>query len=95
MVVGGSNKLIERKREGMNLPFITQHPISYASYKVEPSIGQLPCQNCGRLVTVILPFLGCVFCSDCMKGDSGTNDGSEVFYEKRRLWSKKENLSAG
>ena len=71
-------------------------PNSTYSYKIEPSIGKVPCQNCGRLVTVMLPFLGCVFCSDCIKGDSGYNDGDETFYEKRRLWSRKEGeLSAG
>ena len=51
----------------------------------EKTVGEIPCQNCGKMVTVMLPFIGCVFCSDCMKGDSGWNDGTEQFYDRRRL----------
>lgn len=51
----------------------------------EPKTAEIPCQNCGRLVTVTLPFIGCVFCGDCIKADSGWNDGTEDFYEPRRL----------
>lgn len=47
--------------------------------------AEVPCQNCGRLVTITLPFVGCVFCSDCMNNDSGWNDGTEQFYEPNRL----------
>ena len=51
----------------------------------EKTLGKAPCQNCGREVTVLLPFLGCVFCGDCMKaGDTGQYDGTEDFYDKRR-----------
>lgn len=45
--------------------------------------AEIPCQNCGRLVLVSLPFIGCVFCSSCIIGDSGWNDGSEDFYKPR------------
>jgi len=31
----------------------------------EQMFGELPCQICGRPVTVLLPFVGCVFCSKC------------------------------
>ena len=51
----------------------------------ERTLGEEPCQNCGRMVTIMLPFLGCVFCGDCMGADSGYNDGTEDFYEPRRL----------
>ena len=50
----------------------------------EKALAEIPCQNCGKLVTVMIPFIGCIFCSDCMIGDSGWNDGTEDFYEKRR-----------
>lgn len=30
--------------------------------------GEVPCQNCGKPVVVRLPFIGCVFCSDCSGG---------------------------
>lgn len=49
------------------------------------TLGKAPCQNCGKMVTVMFPFIGCVFCSDCMKGgDTGQYDGTEDFYDKRR-----------
>ena len=56
-----------------------------SEYIIKRSMGQVPCQNCGKLVTISLPFLGCVFCRDCMMGDSGQYDGTEDFYDKRRL----------
>ena len=31
----------------------------------EPKAIQAPCQSCGRLVWIILPFVGCVFCGEC------------------------------
>ena len=27
--------------------------------------GYIACQNCGKPVHVLLPFIGCVFCSKC------------------------------
>ena len=53
--------------------------------KQERTLGEAPCQNCGKMVTIMLPFVGCVFCEDCARGDSGWNDGTEQFYEPRRL----------
>ncbi len=50
----------------------------------ERTLGEAPCQNCGRMVTVMLPFIGCVFCNDCARSDSGQYDGTEDFYDKRR-----------
>lgn len=51
----------------------------------EPTLSEAPCQNCGRMVTIMLPFIGCVFCRDCVGADTGNNDGTEDFYEPRRL----------
>jgi hypothetical protein len=31
----------------------------------EVVIIDTPCQNCGKMVKVMLPFIGCIFCSDC------------------------------
>lgn len=46
---------------------------------------ELPCQNCGKLVWVTLPFYGCVFCSDCMKGESyETADAPE--FKRKFVW---------
>ena len=48
-------------------------PKSYVA--TSPKMGELtsaevPCFNCGKLVHVMLPFYGCVFCSDCTKSGS-------------------------
>ena len=51
----------------------------------EKTLGKAPCQNCGKMVTILLPFVGCVFCGDCGINDSGQNDGTEDFYDKRRV----------
>ncbi len=48
------------------------------------SYGEVPCQNCGVMTLVTLPFVGCVFCGDCNTNDSGQNDGTEDFYDRRR-----------
>ena len=58
---------------------------SATGWRPERGVGELPCQNCGKLVTVSLPFIGCVFCGDCFKADSGWDDGTEQFNEPRRL----------
>jgi len=52
----------------------------YQAKQPKPRIGQLPCQNCGRMVPVILPFLGCVFCSECAKGVAASD--SEHFHKQ-------------
>lgn len=47
------------------------------SYEPEKSTTWIECQNCGKPVFVHLPFIGCVFCGDCMGGASsyiGTED---------------------
>jgi len=60
------------------------------TYKQERTLGEAPCQNCGRMVAVMLPFIGCVFCGDCAKNDSGQYDGTEDFYDKRREEEEQE-----
>ena len=52
-----------------------------------PTMGKMPCQNCGKMVTVMLPFIGCVFCGDCMRGDSSSEANSEAFH-KRWLYDR-------
>jgi hypothetical protein len=27
--------------------------------------GEIPCQSCGEIVSVMLPFAGCAFCANC------------------------------
>lgn len=34
------------------------------------TLGEIPCQGCGKLITVVLPFTGCPFCSHCLRGRS-------------------------
>ena len=38
------------------------------TYKMEVQTVEAPCQNCGKLVLIHVPFIGCVFCSDCVGG---------------------------
>ena len=45
---------------------------------------ETPCQNCGKSVTISVPFVGCVFCGDCVTNDSGQYDGTEDFHDERR-----------
>ena len=54
--------------------------------------SEVPCQNCGRLVLVLLPFVGCVFCADCMMADSSWEANAPEFQErwlvkKEAVWS--------
>lgn len=50
--------------------------------------AQLPCQNCGRPVTVILPFIGCVFCNDCLLHNSSDDARAREF---KREWITADN----
>jgi len=49
-------------------------------------IIKVPCQNCGKLVEVTLNengyYVGCVFCNDCMRGQSWSA-GTESFSKER------------
>ena len=36
----------------------------------------IPCQNCGKPVQVLPGFIGCVFCSECMRS-TGWMAGTE------------------
>ena len=48
---------------------------------------EIPCQNCGKLVLVAVPFYGCVFCSECMQGESYETADAPEFKEK---WNGKD-----
>jgi hypothetical protein len=56
--------------------------------KDEKIFTELPCQNCGKLVTVALPFVGCVFCSDCWEPSFITADAPE--FKPRYDWADNE-----
>lgn len=48
-----------------------------------PETIEVPCESCGKSVTIALPFTGCVYCGEC--ASSGTNYksiGSEQFTPK-------------
>ena len=48
---------------------------------------EVGCQNCGKKVMVPSPFYGCVFCPDCMRGESHeTADAPE--FKRRYEWAK-------
>lgn len=41
------------------------------------TIGELPCQGCGKIMAVPIPFKGCPFCGECQAVKSwslGTED---------------------
>ncbi len=40
-------------------------PQAFIAPPPEHKIVELPCENCGKPVKVMLPFLGCIFCSEC------------------------------
>ncbi len=48
---------------------------------MEKRTVKLACQNCGELVDVIIPFVGCVFCADCMKGETYNDASAREFYK--------------
>jgi hypothetical protein len=33
---------------------------------VKYQLGEVPCDSCGKMVAVLLPFVGCVYCGDCI-----------------------------
>jgi hypothetical protein len=44
-----------------------QNPYTSSEYKPESKLIWSACQNCGKPVQIMVPFVGCVFCEDCMK----------------------------
>ena len=52
---------------------------AYSTTLSEPKLVNAPCQNCGKMVQVMIPFVGCVFCSDCARGTSIYEANSEDF----------------
>ena len=51
---------------------------AYSTFKLdEQKLGEAECQNCGKMVQIILPFYGCVFCVDCQGESYVTADASE------------------
>lgn len=43
---------------------------------------ELPCQNCGKLVLVTVPFYGCIFCSECIESESYETADAPEFKER-------------
>jgi hypothetical protein len=65
----------EMNEEGLNLDATA----SSSCWLSKGELGKAPCQNCGRLVIIVLPFVGCVFCGDCNKEDTWNGADSEYF----------------
>ena len=42
----------------------------------------IPCQNCGTPVSIMVPFVGCVFCADCVRGETISDASASEFYKK-------------
>lgn len=53
--------------------------------------GYAACQNCGRPVRVLLPFVGCVFCRDCsISGWSSEANAPEFKYPYQEVVKDEE-----
>lgn len=61
-----SSESIQGKVMIMNEQFRIYSSSSDATWQPEEVSGELPCQNCGELVFVLTPFVGCVFCVNCI-----------------------------
>ncbi len=42
----------------------------YKSKTEEKVLGTVPCFSCGKKVQVMLPYIGCIYCEECMKSFS-------------------------
>ena len=40
---------------------------------------EIPCQNCGKKIEIITPFVGCPFCEECMNNQVMWTSGTENF----------------
>jgi len=60
-----------------------------ASAEEEKRVVQVPCMSCGRLVTIVVPFIGCVFCGDCITPRTWQTQASTEQFIKRD-WPQKE-----
>ena len=51
---------------------------AYASEDGQPRTAEMPCEGCGKPVTVTLPFHGCVMCPECRESEGyGAADAPE------------------
>lgn len=51
-------------------------------WTVVHKMSEMPCQNCGKMVCVMLPFYGCIFCEDCVGGESYETADAAEFKQK-------------
>ena len=47
-----------------------ERKLTFKKFEEPKKLIEAECQNCGKKVMVPSPFYGCVFCSDCMGGES-------------------------
>lgn len=52
-------------------------------YKPERKMGFVACQCCGKKVEVMLPFIGCVTCTDCQEAVNNITADAPEF--KKRI----------
>jgi hypothetical protein len=57
--------------------------------KMEPTelidnfkLAKIPCQGCGKLITIAVPFNGCPFCSNCITPHSWTGNTEDFGYNE-------------
>jgi hypothetical protein len=56
--------------------------MEFLKHNIEHKEGEVPCQSCGKVVRVTLPFYGCVFCSDCKNSDGDHTADAPEFKPK-------------
>ena len=47
-----------------------EHWLSNYEHKPKHEVVESECQNCGKPVTLVLPFDGCLFCKDCRNSNN-------------------------
>lgn len=61
----------------MTTIFLTDGDSAVGLDRKEVEVG---CASCGKPVTVLIPFIGCVYCNECMQSGGEWQDiGSEQF----------------
>lgn len=53
----------------------------------EPKLVEANCFSCGKPVMIVVPFYGCVYCSDCIKSESTINYSATTEDFKRGIKS--------
>lgn len=45
-------------------------------------LADVPCQGCGKTITIAIPFTGCPFCSDCIVPQTWSGNTEDFGYNE-------------